>query len=70
MAILARSAVWTAPHRENDNVSVSYFIRYVGVPKDVAAFLEHYRLRHSRIMREYPASEGAVCITRSNGTIR
>jgi uncharacterized protein (TIGR02118 family) len=50
--------VWTAPHRENDNVSVSYFIRYVGVPKDVAAFLEHYRLRHSRIMREYPGIRG------------
>ena len=39
-------------------MSVSYFIRYVGVPKDVAAFLEHYRLRHSRIMREYPGIRG------------
>ena len=43
---------------ESVEVSVSYFIRYVGAPKDVAAFLEHYRVRHAQILREYPGIRG------------
>lgn len=35
-------------------MSVSYFIRYAGTTKDADAFLEHYRVRHVEIMREYP----------------
>jgi uncharacterized protein (TIGR02118 family) len=35
-------------------LSVSYFIRYAGQPRDAAAFLDHYRSRHAAIMREYP----------------
>jgi uncharacterized protein (TIGR02118 family) len=38
--------------------TVSYFIRYVGAPRDVAAFLAHYRERHAQILRDYPGIRG------------
>lgn len=40
-------------------MSVSYFIRYAGTPRDIEAFLAHYRERHALIMREYPGIRGA-----------
>lgn len=35
-------------------MSVSYFIRYAGVPADREAFLAHYRDKHALILRRYP----------------
>lgn len=39
-------------------MSVSYFVRYRGSPKDAEAFLAHYRGKHADIMRQYPRIRG------------
>jgi len=35
-------------------VTVSYLIRYVGQPEDADRFFEHYRTKHTEIMKRYP----------------
>ena len=59
-ATILHRAEWSAAlaTEGQGSLSVSYFIRYVGEPRDRVAFLEHYRLRHSAIMREYPGIRG------------
>lgn len=39
-------------------MSVSYFVRYRGTPRDAEAFLAHYREQHAAIMRQYPGIRG------------
>ncbi len=35
-------------------MSCSYLVRYHGIPEDPDRFLDHYRNRHTLILREYP----------------
>jgi uncharacterized protein (TIGR02118 family) len=40
--------------------TVSYFVRYRGLPRPREAFERYYRERHARILGEFPAIRGLV----------
>jgi len=41
-------------------VSASYFVFYQGSTKEPAAFLEHYRTHHARLLLDFPGLERLV----------
>ena len=44
-------------------MSVSYFVRYEGTPRDVAAFLRHYRENHVPILARWPGLQRVLLHT-------
>jgi uncharacterized protein (TIGR02118 family) len=44
-------------------MSVSYFVRYEGTSRDVAAFLRHYREKHVPILARWPGLQRVVLHT-------
>lgn len=38
--------------------SVSYFVRYRGLPRPAGGFVDYYRERHARILAEFPGLSG------------
>ena len=41
-------------------MTVSYFVRYEGKPKDPAAFFDYYRKTHARFMQAFPGVRQAI----------
>ncbi|MCD8352489.1 MAG: EthD family reductase [Planctomycetaceae bacterium] len=39
-------------------MSVSYFVRYEGETENAAAFMNHYRTKHTELMKRYPRIRG------------
>jgi len=44
-------------------MSVSYFVRYEGTPRDAAAFMRHYRENHVAVLARWPGLQRVVLHT-------